>query len=64
MKSHETEIWQMRATLVVKGCNDMTSVPVVAFRGSSYEVELNQMWFSGIAIELVFLPGLVETHIR
>ena len=54
----------MRAILVVKGCNDMTSVPVVAFRGSSHEVELNQMWFAGIAIELVFLPVPVKTHIR
>ena len=63
MKSHETKIWQ-RATLVVKGCNDMTSVPVVAFKGNSYEVELNQMWFAGIAIEQVFLLVPVETHIR
>ena len=52
----------MRAILVVKGCNDMTSVPVVAFRGSSHEVELNQMWFAGRAIG--FLPVPVKTHIR
>ena len=38
---------------MVKGCNDMTSVAVVAFKGSSYEVEPDQMGFAEITIELV-----------
>ena len=44
---------KQRANLVVKGCNDMTSVAVVAFKGSSYEVEPDQMGFAEITIELV-----------
>ena len=44
---------KQRAILVVKSRNDMTLVAVVAFKESSYEVELNQMGFPRITIELV-----------
>ena len=44
---------KQRAILVVKSRNDMTLVAVVAFKESSYEVELNRMGFPRITIELV-----------